>query len=217
MDLAGLGEVAMKRKHQKIPLGIPTVLPGLPYDGTGKVQCALCHRWFRDLEPHIRQTHSLSADDYREEYGLNRTQPLCPPEKSAKLAAILIARGWAGQGPGRLLCGGQRGMKMRIQGRMAVSLASTGSKKTLTPRKLAAQRANANKREKRVCVRCGRESSLRPSQKYCPACATAAKAESDRNWRQANREHLREYMRQWYARHPKGAAVRSGGEEARLS
>jgi len=41
-----------------------------------KVQCHICGKWFRGLSAHVWQTHGWSADDYREEFGLNRGQSL---------------------------------------------------------------------------------------------------------------------------------------------
>ena len=49
----------------------------LAYDDVeDKVQCHICGKWFRGLNNHVWKTHDLSADDYREEFGLNRGQGL---------------------------------------------------------------------------------------------------------------------------------------------
>ena len=41
-----------------------------------KVQCHLCGEWFVSLALHVRQIHDLTADEYREEFGLMRGTPL---------------------------------------------------------------------------------------------------------------------------------------------
>ncbi len=41
-----------------------------------KVQCHICGKWFRGLNTHVFRTHGWTADEYREEFGLNRGQPL---------------------------------------------------------------------------------------------------------------------------------------------
>lgn len=41
-----------------------------------RVQCHICGRWFRALGTHLRSRHGWTADDYREEFGLNRGQSL---------------------------------------------------------------------------------------------------------------------------------------------
>lgn len=78
-------------RHQKLIAGQPNMdgsnhLPpygALRYDGE-RVQCHICGEWFIFLGSHIVKKHEWTADDYREEYGLNVTQPLCTPELSDK-------------------------------------------------------------------------------------------------------------------------------------
>ena len=41
-----------------------------------KLQCHLCGKWFRGLSVHVVVKHGWTADDYREEFGLNRHQSL---------------------------------------------------------------------------------------------------------------------------------------------
>jgi predicted transcriptional regulator len=58
-----------------------------------RVQCHLCGRYWVNLGSHVRATHGLSANDYREAYGLNRTQPLLSPRFRAQMAATSRALG----------------------------------------------------------------------------------------------------------------------------
>lgn len=49
----------------------------LAYDPVeDKVQCHICGKWFRGLNNHVLRAHGWTADDYREEFGLNRGQSL---------------------------------------------------------------------------------------------------------------------------------------------
>ncbi len=41
-----------------------------------KLQCHLCGKWRRSLSQHVVQAHGWSAEDYRQEFGLNRQQAL---------------------------------------------------------------------------------------------------------------------------------------------
>lgn len=53
-----------------------------------KLQCHLCGKWFRSLSQHVVQKHGWSADDYREEFGLNRQQALICEGTREKLRRI---------------------------------------------------------------------------------------------------------------------------------
>lgn len=66
-------------------------------DGTGRVCCHLCGRWFRALGGHVR-AHGYSAVAYRAELGLGTRTPLTAPEVSAGLAARQAARYWSSAG-----------------------------------------------------------------------------------------------------------------------
>jgi len=64
--------------------------PGiLSYDeNEDKVQCHICGRWFRSLATHVNRRHGWSADDYREEFGLNRGQSLICEGMRQKLSIL---------------------------------------------------------------------------------------------------------------------------------
>lgn len=55
--------------------------PGtLEYDpDADRLRCTVCGNWYRNLAQHARLTHGLSAADYRELAGLNRTTALMAP------------------------------------------------------------------------------------------------------------------------------------------
>ena len=48
--------------------------------------CYLCGKWYVALGTHIAKAHGWFAADYREEFGLNKYQPLCSPEYSRRCA-----------------------------------------------------------------------------------------------------------------------------------
>jgi ROS/MUCR transcriptional regulator protein len=52
-------------------------------DGT-RVQCHICGRWYAVLGIHAAKAHGMGRDQYREEFGLNRSTGLCSPAKRAE-------------------------------------------------------------------------------------------------------------------------------------
>jgi hypothetical protein len=210
------------RKRQTLLVGVPTdrfeVLPPqgiLIYDGKGKLQCHICGHWYKSLPTHVRLAHNVTADEYRGIYGLNRTQPLCPPELSAKLSRLFINRGLAGMAgnpKGREYLekhrGNTRGLHTRLQARVNISNGNMGKEIPLTAKRLRSQRANLIKMfQERPCSLCGK---LVLSNKgflhvYCDdGCRKKGRKIYMRKWRENNREHSREYMRQWQSTHRKG-------------
>lgn len=53
--------------------------------GTGRLCCHLCGQWFRSLSSHVR-THGHTAESYRAELALCRSQPLTAHDLSAAIA-----------------------------------------------------------------------------------------------------------------------------------
>ncbi len=58
-----------------------------------KLQCHLCGKWFRGLGVHVVVAHGWTADDYREEFGLNRQQALICEGTREKLSRINMELG----------------------------------------------------------------------------------------------------------------------------
>jgi hypothetical protein len=54
-------------------------------EGTGRLCCHLCGRWFRSLASHVRR-HGYTAEAYREAMGLCRTRPLISSDVSAAIS-----------------------------------------------------------------------------------------------------------------------------------
>ena len=46
------------------------------YDDEGNILCHVCGRGFKKLAEHIKHKHKMTTDEYREEFGLNRTASL---------------------------------------------------------------------------------------------------------------------------------------------
>ena len=196
--------------REVLPTGTLPEKGRLVYDGEGKIQCHICGHWYKDLASHVRQTHNIMAKEYREIYELNRTQPLCSPEKSNKLARILRNTGLVGK-----INRGTQGLKdyrgqghaMRTQGRNNLSKDSMGKKQPspMSARRAKSQRANLLRCfSERPCGLCGLPvlASKSRSNAYCPSCRKQAKRLYMQVWGKTHAEHRREYMRQWYLDHP---------------
>lgn len=46
----------------------------------GLIQCSICGKYYKFLDPHLRQTHKMSVKEYKEEYGINRSRGLITNE-----------------------------------------------------------------------------------------------------------------------------------------
>ena len=64
------------------------VLGVLETDGD-RLQCHICGKWRKGLGNHAFKTHNLTADEYRERFGLRYTTALLAPASSAKLSASI--------------------------------------------------------------------------------------------------------------------------------
>jgi hypothetical protein len=62
------------------------------YLAGNKVQCLLCGKLFKALPQHLERTHDLTADDYREQYGLPWKRGLCGVGTSEKLSKNMLER-----------------------------------------------------------------------------------------------------------------------------
>jgi hypothetical protein len=62
------------------------------YFAGNKVQCLLCGKLFKALPTHLERTHDITADDYREQYGLPWKRGLCGVGTSEKLSINMLER-----------------------------------------------------------------------------------------------------------------------------
>ena len=62
------------------------------YLAGNKVQCLLCGKLFKALPQHLERTHDITADDYREQYGLPWKRGLCGVGTSEKLSKNMLER-----------------------------------------------------------------------------------------------------------------------------
>lgn len=97
-----------------------------------RIQCHICGEFYRGLNSHIRMSHSMSADWYRQTYGLARGQSLLSPQAQARQRELALAKQRAGllksQPPGanpRMA-----GIDMRLQSRVAASRNSAKRKQS---------------------------------------------------------------------------------------
>jgi hypothetical protein len=64
----------------------------LAEDDGSRVQCHLCGRWWALLGMHVSRGHGMTPDEYREQFGLNRTTGLVAPALARRLAEVHGAR-----------------------------------------------------------------------------------------------------------------------------
>ncbi len=62
------------------------------YFAGNKVECLLCGKLFKTLPTHLERTHGITADDYREQYGLPWKRGLCGVGTSEKLSKNMLER-----------------------------------------------------------------------------------------------------------------------------
>jgi len=170
----------------------------LAYDPVeDKVQCHICGKWYVYLFPHLRWKHGLSDDDYREGFGLNKTQPLCAEVLSEKHRQNFIAQGLVGKHLCFNLGDFPHATERRLQGRLNFSQARTGVPIRLTPEGKKARIRNVQKNlfASLPCVECG---TMVVAQRYgksavCPRCRAEHKRKYMQQWSSAHHEHLLKY------------------------
>ncbi len=266
---------------QHLTEGLPVMTPvpefgSLNFDGE-KLQCHICRSWFRGLASHLRHGHNgLTAQEYKAEFGLNRTTPLISPDISRKLHNGILKyfayrkphwlKTWDKQTrPGggtqwkireegcrrqQILQKGRlppntgkpcpleqrekiskslkgrpnprkgqplwsaeqrqeisrrvrdRALSLKLQrkieARRKISQALKGKKRNMTPKALAAQRANWLKTRKEIaCEGCGQRILTSWQGRWCSACRKKAKADYNRAYRLVHLEQLRQYFHEY--------------------
>jgi len=178
----------------------------LKYDPVeDRIQCHICGKWYIYLFPHLIWKHGLSDDDYREEFGLNRTQPLCTPSLSEKHRRHFIASGLVGKYPHPNLANFPKSHERRLQGRLAFSQARTGVPiRSSEKSREAARLRYHDSLVPQPCVVCGITVMRRKAHTkvaVCDVCRPGYKKQRNRKWADANRERLREYWRNYDLKH----------------
>ena len=198
------------KQRQKLIAGQPNMsqrtLGILKYNGQ-KIQCGICGKWYILLALHIIRTHGWSLNDYRVEFSLNRSQPLCTPEFSKKCGDHLIERGLRGRNLWKTQPLKTIGTTTRMQGRIAESSAAKGTKRAMNPLKFIAQRSNLEKAKIAInitCFLCGKifKGLLQHKRQrnYCPDCRPLARKIYWATWRRNNREKCRTYYAKYHAK-----------------
>jgi len=185
------------RIHQKLTLNIPENQIGLVYDGQGRLKCGLCNQWFSGLATHIWRIHGVSSDEYREEFSLNKTQPLLAPEVTMKQRVNWINRGMPEKMKHLLMKyrpSHQGLLKLRRQGRINLSRRLKGRKIVLTSRLLEHLRIQAklvlNRLMDKTCEQCGQTHLGQLSQKFCIECQPVATKKRKHLWFKANQTRI---------------------------
>jgi len=57
-----------------------------------KVQCLICGRWFKALNPHIYKAHGIHASDYKDTFGIPSSYGLSSMASKEKRAASMIGK-----------------------------------------------------------------------------------------------------------------------------
>ena len=170
-------------------------------DDGERVQCHICGRWFIYLTPHLRWKHNLTCDEYREDFGLNRTQPLCSESLSEKHRRHFIAAGLVGKHLCFNLSDFPHATERRLQGRLNFSRARKGVRIRGSERRKESQRRNYQMtRVPEPCVVCGTVvlvHKIRGKSALCDKCRPAWRKEYNHRWADANRRHLREYWQDY--------------------
>lgn len=182
------------RRKQKLITGEKSLnIPGLHYDGE-KLICGLCGKHYTRLDMHIILTHGWTPDDYREEFSLNRTQPLITPqlsdkhrENTSKRKQQLLSH------PFKLMnsCGkNNKGKPYRKQGLITVTILRN------SPAMKIKQGENAKKAHILVpCTMCGQPTKGIVTNKrnfFCSDCA---------------HKHENEYQTLWRKQHPEAVQL----------
>lgn len=195
-----------------------SVLPALGQlisDNGERVQCHICGRWFIYLAPHLRWKHNLTCDEYREDFGLNRTQPLCAESLSEKHRRHFVEQGLVGKhlvfNLGELFP--HKGKEERLQAKLNMSRTRTGVPLQVTPQGKEARRQNVRNNLFALlpCVECGVMvvAQRNGNAAVCPKCRPEHKRKYTKQWADAHRQHLRDYWRDYdRKRSPRVRAVK---------
>ena len=184
-------------------------LPGLGelrYDGD-KIQCHLCGQWYFSLASHIFQTHHWSMDEYREEFSLNRRQPLIVPSlsfvlsKESRKADTLRKSGYAGLYKHLLRVNMKPHFERRQQTLFNLSDSKLGMKlPPASEERKRAQRANYKKALIQMpCALCGKLTLGHKAQShaYCDVCRPIHKKQYLKAWQNEHRQYLRAYWKKY--------------------
>lgn len=95
-------------------------------DDGERIQCHECGRFYAGLNHHVRMSHHMSADLYREKWGLARGQSLSSPASQARQRIAYEAKVAAGLLSGETLAANPRraGTPNRLQSRLRSSVGS---------------------------------------------------------------------------------------------
>jgi len=200
---------AEKQKRRRDRLRAKLITFPLPKAGCietdgERIHCHVCGIWLKCLAPSHLVLHSMTADDYREEFGLNRRQPLCAAEHSQWCSEHIGKIGNLHRNTDieKFQRGREklRGRKQRLQACIKASQVRKGKPVKLTPARAISQKLNAKKALHTMsCEMCGVTVIRNKSAKhaYCPACLPLHKSQYQRDYNDANAVRLRAYWQKY--------------------
>ena len=190
-----------REKKRKAQCTFPLPKQGEVITDGEKMQCHVCGFWGKTLAPSHIKIHNLTADDYREEYGLNCTQPLAGEAYREWARKHFIGQGLVGKygSVGKLLTGAlsARHRPHRLQANLSNSHSHIGIKVKNTEKRMVSQRENLKKaRDLTRCSMCGKEIIAQKKRNaYCYGCRPKHREEYGRQYREEHREKMRAYMK----------------------
>ena len=81
-----------------------------------RVVCLICGKWWQSLGHHVRHGHGISADEYRDRFGIRRSQSLASPAVRARFAASIAVTIAAGKLDGHFATNADRAVIAAAKG-----------------------------------------------------------------------------------------------------
>jgi hypothetical protein len=79
----------------------------IEYNEEGLPKCEICGKYYNRVVSHVRQSHDMSAKDYKKEYGFDNKKGICS-EKSANATRIKTMSNYDTVIAQNLLVGGKK-------------------------------------------------------------------------------------------------------------
>jgi len=64
-------------------------MPGPDGQASDRVECRICGRLFHSIGHHVRKAHDISANEYRDRFGILRSAPLTSDATRSKMSAAI--------------------------------------------------------------------------------------------------------------------------------
>ncbi len=90
------GLPSLEEGGEGAPAGGRSLQPVMPPDkavGKDAITCLVCGKSFKTLKRHLKNSHDMSPQDYRQAFGLDKSYPLVAPNLSEQRAKVAKERG----------------------------------------------------------------------------------------------------------------------------